>query len=80
MIDTEYRKMVSGEIYLATDKYLIDILNKVKNLCQEYNNILPTEIRERNKKLHDILGECDDDTFVNQPFYCDYGKHIKVVK
>ena len=34
MIDTEYRKMVSGEIYLATDKYLIDILNKVKNLCQ----------------------------------------------
>ena len=80
MIDTEYRKMVSGEIYLATDKYLIDILNKVKNLCQEYNNILPTEIRERNKKLHDILGECDDDTFVNQPFYCDYGKHTKAGK
>lgn len=25
-----------------------------------------------------ILGEADDDTFINPPFHCDYGKHIKV--
>jgi maltose O-acetyltransferase len=30
--------------------------------------------------IKEILGACDDDVFVNQPFYCDYGKHIRVGK
>lgn len=30
--------------------------------------------------MHEILGKCDEDTFINQPFYCDYGKHIRVGK
>ena len=27
-----------------------------------------------------MLGQADADTFINQPFYCDYGKHIRVGK
>lgn len=34
-------------------------------------------VKERNLKLHEILGACDADTVINQPFNCDYGKHIK---
>ena len=37
-------------------------------------------MKERNEKIQQILGKSDDDTFVNQPFYCDYGKHIRVGK
>lgn len=76
----EYEKMLKGMKYLATDPYIINLLNRVKDLCWEYNQIRPTLLRERNEKLHEILGECDDDTFINQPFYCDYGKHIRVGK
>jgi maltose O-acetyltransferase len=75
---TEYQKMLDGEVYLATDPDLIELLNKVKDLCWEYNQIRPTMLKERNLKLRDILGRSDEDTFVNQPFYCDYGKHIRV--
>lgn len=75
-----YRKMLAGEEYLATDPYLLKLLNDVKDLCWEYNSIRPTLIKERNDMLKRILGECDDDTFINQPFYCDYGKHIRVGK
>lgn len=73
---TEYQKMLDGEVYSAVDKELLEMLNRVKDLCWEYNQIRPTLIKERNLKLREILGKMDDDTFINQPFYCDYGKHI----
>lgn len=76
----EYMKMLRGEEYLATDPYLVGLLNKCKDECWEYNQIRPTLLRERNQKLQQILGRSDDDTFINQPFYCDYGKHIHVSK
>ena len=75
---TEKEKMLSGEVYYACDPQLIRELNEVKDLCWEYNQIRPTLIRERNLKLQQILGRSDEDTFINQPFYCDYGKHIRV--
>lgn len=77
---TEKEKMLRGEIYYACDAALIEELNAVKDLCWEYNQIRPTLIKERNRKLQQILGKSDDDTFINQPFYCDYGKHIRVGK
>ena len=77
---TEYEKMLAGEIFDATDDAILEMLNSTKDLCWEYNQIRPTLLKERNEKLHQILGECDQDTFINQPFYCDYGKHIRVGK
>lgn len=77
---TEYKKMLAGEIYAADDAYLVNILNEVKDKCWEYNQLRPTMLKERNAFLKDLLGKCDDDTFINQPFYCDYGKHISVGK
>lgn len=77
---TEYEKMLAGEIYAADDSYLIKLLNEVKDKCWEYNQLRPTMLKERNALLQDLLGKCDDDTFINQPFYCDYGKHISVGK
>lgn len=79
-MNTEYEKMLNGEVYNAIDKSLLTELNLCKDRCWEYNQIRPTLIKERNKKLHEILGKCDADTFINQPFFCDYGKHIRVGK
>lgn len=77
---TEKEKMLSGQVYQATDKELVTELNQVKDLCWEYNNIRPTLLKERNALLQRILGKADEDTFINQPFLCDYGKHIRVGK
>lgn len=76
----EYEKMLAGEVYNAVDPALLKDLNECKDRCWEYNQIRPTLLKERNRKLHEILGACDEDTFINQPFYCDYGKHIRVGK
>jgi len=77
---TEYEKMLAGDVYDATDAGLLKDLNECKDLCWEYNQIRPTLFMQRNEKLRQILGQSDEDTFINQPFYCDYGKHIKVGK
>ena len=77
---TEYEKMVAGLIYDACNADLLKELNAVKVLCQQYNNLLPTDFAARNAMLRQLLGQADRDTFINQPFYCDYGRHIRVGK
>lgn len=76
--NSEMRRMLSGEVYNAVDPELLRLLNECKDRVWEYNQIRPTCLKERNDKLHEILGQCDSDTFINQPFYCDYGTHIRV--
>ena len=77
---TEKEKMLAGELYDACDAELLVELNAVKVLCQQYNNLLPTDFAARNALLRRMLGQADADTFINQPFYCDYGKHIRLGK
>ena len=77
---TEKEKMLSGQLYDACDRDLLKELNEVKVKCQQYNNLLPTDFAERNTMLQEMLGRADQDTFINQPFYCDYGFHIEVGK
>ncbi len=72
--------MLSGQIYNACDPQLITELNLNKERIQQYNNIPATDLRARNALIQQILGQADDDTFINQPFYCDYGTQIHVGK
>ena len=78
---TEKEKMLSGMLYNALDKELIRELNEVKDQLQVYNNLRPTDLETRRQMLNEILGNVTDaSAFINQPFYCDYGKHIRVGK
>jgi len=72
--------MLSGQLYNACDSELIKELNLCKDKIWRYNQIQPTHLEERKAAIREILGESDENVFVNQPFYCDYGKHIKVGK
>ena len=80
MMKTEYEKMLDGEVYNATDESLLADLTRMKDLCWEYNQLRPSLTKERNDMLQRMLGKCDEDTFINQPFFCDYGRQIKVGK
>ena len=79
-METEYDKMLRGEEYYADAPYLIKLRNECKDKCWEYNNIRPTDIDALKEMIQQILGESDGDTFITQPFYCDYGTHIRVGK
>ena len=77
---TEKEKKLRGEVYNACDPDILRELTETKDRIREYNQIRPTLLKERNEMLQRILGRSDEDTFINQPFYCDYGKHIRVGK
>lgn len=77
---TEKEKMLSGQIYNACDPELLVELNQCKDRLQEYNNLKPSDLNARLSLLQNLLGSCDENVFINQPFYCDYGKHIRVGK
>ena len=76
---TEKEKMLSGEYYSAVDPELISELNAVKDIIHEYNLLRPSDLERRREMLLSLLGHvADDKVFINQPFYCDYGKQISV--
>lgn len=77
---TETEKMLAGEVYNACDAELLSELNAIKDRLWKYNRLRPSQTAERSAMLQQILGRCDDDTFIVQPFYCDYGRHIRVGK
>ncbi len=78
---TEKEKMLAGKLYSAVDAELLKELNEVKDIIHEYNSLKPSERQKRLQMLKSILGySADDEVFINQPFYCDYGKHISVGK
>ena len=78
---TEKEKMLAGMVYSAIDDQLLKELNEVKEIIHEYNALKPSQTLRRFQILKDLLGHvADDEIIVNQPFYCDYGKQIRVGK
>ncbi|WP_278989549.1 sugar O-acetyltransferase [Segatella bryantii] len=78
---TEKEKMLAGEIYSAVDPQLINELTEVKEIIHDYNLLRPSEKQKAREILRGLLGYiADDDFLINQPFYCDYGKQIRIGK
>lgn len=77
----EKEKMLAGEYYSAIDPELVRELNETKDIIQQYNNLRPSDTQGRFEILKNLIGKmADDNALIIQPFFCDYGKHIRVGK
>lgn len=75
----EIEKMMSGELYDATrNDALLDILNEVQNMCYDYNQLRPTQAKERTELMRTILGRTGERFKILSPFLCDYGFNIEI--
>lgn len=75
----EKEKMLAGMIYNANyDQELIDERLCAKDLCFEYNNIKPSDIKLKKSVMKKILGKTKDNFIIEQPFMCDYGYNIEI--
>ncbi len=77
-MQSEREKMVSGQVYSATDAELLAGLWRTKELVRRYNDLRPSDFEGKLRLLGEILGRCPDDAVIMQPFYCDYGKQISL--
>ena len=76
---TEKEKMLAGIIYDANyDKDLIAERAKCKDLCHEFNNLLPSNSEKQTQIMKELLGSTKGSFVITAPFWCDYGYNIEV--
>ena len=74
--DTQWTKMMSGEIYDASHPGFYSRLSATRDKLWEFNNIKPSLVDDQQTILRSLLGSYGKNFHFNQPFRCDYGCNI----
>lgn len=77
---SELQKNLDGDKFDSSHPVFIEMIKKARRKCQEYNQLAADDFDARNALMEDLLGTYGEKTYIDQPFYCDYGKHIFVGK
>lgn len=76
---TEKEKCQNGKLYDANyDDTLLKERTICKDLCFEFNNILPSEVKKQNEILKKLIGKINGEFVITAPFFCDYGYNIEI--
>lgn len=78
-MESEKEKCRQGKLYDANyDKELIAERQICKDICHEYNHLLPSDLNRRKEILVRLLGKTGRDFLIEQPFFCDYGYNVEI--
>lgn len=76
---TEKEKCSKGMLYDANnDRELVAERQACKDVCHEYNRLIPSDMKRRKEILRKLLGKTGKEFLIEQPFYCDYGYNIEI--
>jgi maltose O-acetyltransferase len=78
MARTEKEKMLAGELYVATDPELSAGRVRARKLLRAYNQSTEDELKLRESLLSQLLGHVGEGVWIEPPFLCDYGEHIRL--
>lgn len=78
MYNSEKEKCRQGKLYNANDAELLLERQKCKDICHKYNQLLPSQIEQRNNIIRKLLAKTGHSFLIEQPFYCDYGYNIEI--
>ncbi len=73
---TEKEKMLAGDLYMASDEFLVKERLKARKSVKMFNDSDPEQVRM--DLLIELFGKTGKDFFVEPPFHCDYGYNISV--
>jgi maltose O-acetyltransferase len=76
-VKTQYERMLSGELYDASDGELFELRMKARKFMHEYNH-MEFDREQRTLMLKHIFKKVGTNVDIQIPFYCDYGSHIEV--
>lgn len=75
---SEREKMLSGELYDASDSRLVAERERARELARKYNRTTEDDPEERDRLLGELFGSVAGDATVEPPFRCDYGYNVHV--
>ena len=72
----EREKMLRGELYLAGDPELVAGRVRARRLLARFNASDPEDSAARGRLLAELLGGLGPGSWIEPPFFCDYGTQI----
>ena len=75
---SEREKMLRGELYVAADPELVAARVRARRLFARLNASEPDDDVGRRALLHELLGAFGRESWIEPPFYCDYGTQIRL--
>lgn len=76
---SEKEKCRQGMLYDANnDRELIAERQVCKDMCYEYNHMMPSETASREILITRLFGKTGKRFLIEQPFFCDYGYNIEI--
>ena len=75
---TEKEKMLSGELYDASDKQLSAERQRARLVFQKLNATRDDQEVERSSLIKELIPMQGRDIWIEPPFYCDYGTNIEL--
>ncbi|MBW6391103.1 sugar O-acetyltransferase [Billgrantia antri] len=73
---SEKEKMLAGELYDPRDPQLLEERHRARILTKAFNDTRDDQGQERKRLLLELIGVMGKGTFIEPPFYCDYGGNI----
>ena len=73
---TERHKMLRGELYDARDPALVAARLAARRLTRQLDELDPGDATERDRLLRELFGDIGAGSWVESPFFCDYGSQI----
>ncbi|MFO7321926.1 MAG: sugar O-acetyltransferase [Chloroflexota bacterium] len=74
---SEREKMLRGDLYNAQDPELTEMRKRARKLLRALN---ASAEEERLEIMAQLLGAMGEGTWIEPPFFCDYGTHITLGK
>ena len=74
---TQRERMLAGLLYNAADQELYEARIRAKHLTYLYNTCDPADMEKRAAIMKELIGEQAERTWIEAPFYCDYGTNIE---
>ena len=75
---SQRERMLAGDLYFADDPELQALSRQALRLVERYNKTSVDEAEERRGILVALLGGVGDGVEIRPPFFCDYGRHIRI--
>ena len=76
---TSKERRERGMLFIADDQDWVEMKNARRQL-QKLNNMDRSDFSGINSLVRELFGKADESTFLNPPFFCDYGSNIFVGK
>lgn len=72
---TEYEKMISGLVFNGCDEKIVHMRNNASDVIHRFNS---EGLKSNESDLLSSLLTIGESSFINAPFHCEFGVHIKI--